>query len=162
MAKATVDLSGLKSKSKKFIKYISTNTAEKLCLYAERLLEKAYNEKKFENDTYNLADSYFWVVFVDGVKYRHGFLGDKKADQPSKWHKQDIHGRERAGSAISGYKPTIKNGVEVVIGAAAPYGGALEYRNITVISSIFDEMTDDFGSEHIKKIGFNEFESWLT
>ena len=68
MAKATVDLSGLKSKSEKFIKYISTNTAEKLCLYAERLLEKAYNEKKFENDTYNLADSYFWVVFVDGVK----------------------------------------------------------------------------------------------
>ena len=48
----------------------------RLLEYAPKMLNLAYSERTFQNDTFNLADSYVWVVYYNGIPQGSGYLDD--------------------------------------------------------------------------------------
>mgnify|MGYP003423085585 CR=1 FL=1 len=111
--------------------------------YAPIALQDAYNNRDFRNDTYNLKDSYAWVVYYNGVRKGKGFLGNKEADGFSNFHGQAINGRQLANDFISKYISIVDNGWELMMVAAAPYSVALEGEGFMVLSAAFDSVNRD-------------------
>lgn len=135
---------------------------ERLCEYAPKMLERAYKQRDFSNDTYNLADSYVWAVYYKGKLADSGYLWQgATASVPAKYHGQDVEGRKLANEFVDGYTPQTDVGWDMVIAATTPYAPILEKgntgnpaRKFMVISSVYDDIVEDFGnSAKITKFG---------
>lgn len=134
---------------------------ERLCEYAPEALSKAYEQRSFQNDTMNLADSYVWAVYYKGVLKKSGYLWDSvTATTPSKYHGEDVNGRQLADEFVEKYTPQSDATWEMVIAATTPYAPVLEKGNtgnpkqrFMVISTVYDDIVEDFGLERITKIG---------
>jgi len=149
------DFTGLRNRFAKEYKQRSIDVQTNMLLeYAPEMLQRAYDDKTFRNDTWNLADSYVWVVFYDGVVKGSGFLwNNKMADRDSNYHKGKVNGRSLASTFIKSYTPNSK-GWQVVWAATAPYSSYLEsgskyYSKFYVISSILDKVNPDFRGKAI-------------
>ena len=118
--------------------------------YAPTKLKQAYQNSTFKNRTYNLADSYIWVVYYNGEVKGSGYLWTgSKAVINSTYGTQSVNGRRLADEFIDLYSSSDINGWEMVLAATAPYASNLETgesrtRQFYVISSVFDEVTSDF------------------
>lgn len=96
-----------------------------------KLIEKAYNNRQWENQTYNLHDSYCSCVYVNNqyIKSSIRYLGEPLATQQPKgiYGKNNTRmGRDWTKYAIEEYTPK-DNGVHLVIFASIPYAEDLEF-----------------------------------
>lgn len=151
------DLSGLKEIREQLFANAVEDQTKRLLEYAPLILKKAYNEKTFKNDKWNLADSYVWVVYYDGDVMGSGYLWNSKvATSESVFHKKKIDGRKLADKFVNNYYSDVSNGWEVVWAATAPYSTYLENgtrgKRFYVISSIVDDIAYDFNG--MAKINF--------
>jgi hypothetical protein len=120
------------------------NTLEDMCSYGDELMRQAYENRSWKNKTFNLKDSFGWVVYNNGNEYRHGYIGNEQSTGSKKIYGEEMKGRGVLDSFIKDYAPIV-NGVELVIVAAMPYGLWLETRyNYEVLSSIKDELERAF------------------
>lgn len=127
------------------------NTLESMCEYGDELMRKAYEERSWENRTFNLKDSFGWVVYNNGSEYRHGYIGSEQATKSKVIYGDEMKGRSVLDDFIKTYAPIV-SGVELVIVAAMPYGLWLETRyNYVVLSSIKDELERAF-NKPVKEI----------
>lgn len=145
------DFSGLRNRFAKAYKQRAIDIQTKMLLsYAPQELQRAYENRSFKNRTYNLADSYVWVVYYCGEVQGSGFMwAGSKAQSNSIYEGKSIDGRQLADDFINSYQSNISSGWELVLAAAAPYAYNLESgegrsRRFYVISSVFDEITSDF------------------
>lgn len=153
------DFTGLKNRFAKEYKQKAIDVQTNMLLaYAPKELKKAYEGRTFKNDTMNLADSYVWVVYYNGVVKGSGYLWvGRTAQTDSKFHGTKINGRRLAQEFISRYVPNGTNCWEMVFAATAPYSTYLESgangRKFYVLTSIFDEINTDFkGKAQLSKI----------
>lgn len=115
--------------SKKLVKEQTKRLEE----YAQKELIEMVSSHDFKNDTYNLQDSFVWVLFFNGEKRSHGFYGGGRASENSMLHawgtpanRVPVNGRELAETFVGTFEPTVKSGWEIVWAAVAPYGAYLE------------------------------------
>jgi len=144
-----IDISGLGNVKKKLFSKIAEEQTARLVEYAPLMLSKAYNQRTFHNDTWNLSDSYVWVVYYKGEIKGSGYLwNSRSATNDVRYHHTKINGRKLAEEFISTYTPKTFNGWEVVWAATAPYSTYLESgvrgKKFKVMSSIYDEIVSDF------------------
>lgn len=88
-------------------------------------MRECYDERGFENRSFNLYDSYGYAVYVDGSVRAQGFLSQSAASEGKKWYGNTVEG----SSAISEFfnvKYKSSGGIELVIAAAMPYAQVLE------------------------------------
>lgn len=154
---AKIDVSGLRRVRERMFTAFTDKQTAKLLEYAPLQLANAYNGRGFKNDTWNLADSYVWVVYYKGVVQGSGYLWNNRvAQKDSDFHKTKVNGRKLAETFISQYNADTINGWEVVWAATAPYSTYLEngtmYGQFNVLSSIYDEVTNDFSGKGIVDI----------
>lgn len=154
--KIKVNYSGLEKYKKELFDAAVKNKTEYLIKYAKETLKKAYEESTFEDQTYNLRDSYLWAVYFNGNMVESGFIDNSpKASEPQFEKNEVIWGRSDAESFLSAYNPRITNGWEVMFAAAVIYGMYLEEgergnprRQFVVLSSIFNQVEQDFGKQN--------------
>ncbi|MFA6728468.1 MAG: hypothetical protein WCS17_09690 [Prevotella sp.] len=153
------DFSGLRNRFAKAYKQKAIDVQTNMLLdYAPKELKRAYEGKTFKNDTMNLADSYVWVVYYNGIVKGSGYLwAGRTAGTDSSYHGGKVNGRELAQTFIDTYTPNGGNGWELVFAATAPYSTYLESgangRKFFVLTSIFDEINIDFkGKAKLSKI----------
>ena len=120
------------------------NTLDDMCKKGAELMNKAYDERKWQNRTFNLKDSFGWVVYNNGSEYKRGYIGDAQATGSKKIYGEEIKGREVLDEFVKSYSP-IPVGAELVIVAAMPYGLWLETRyQYVVLSSVKDDLEEHF------------------
>lgn len=144
-------------------KTITDKVVEILANEGARLIRKAYESKKWNDQTYNLHNSYVSAVFVKGklVETSIRYLSDepKKPDPNGKkpyWPTEyrpfsgsfDIEsGRKEAENFLASYGKTHKtHGVRLIVAAPMFYSGFLEAKGYQVISSIYADL-DDLASD---------------
>lgn len=128
-----------------------SNTLEDMCAYGASLMNKAYEDRKWKNRTFNLKDSFGWVVYSDGNIYKRGTIGDVAATTTKKIYGEELSGRDVLIDFVNNYSP-IPLGAELVIVAAMPYGLWLETRySYEVLSSIKDDLETAF-NQPVKEI----------
>lgn len=95
----------------------------------ERLINLAYKKREWENDTYNLHDSYCSAVYQNGqlLPETIRFLEPNLATAVKKGKKnKDMFGREWAMDTLRKYIPK-SSGLDLVIMATMPYAEELEF-----------------------------------
>lgn len=133
-----------------------------------QLIEKAYNNRQWNNQTYNLHDSYCSCVYVNNqyVSESIRYLGEPLANQYPKGkysNNRTFKGRDWAMEAIKEYKPNDK-GIHLVIFASIPYAGYVEIsRNRYVIYNVINDAMELGSVEKIKDnwSNFEDSESFL-
>ena len=82
------DYSGLRNRFAKEYKQRAIDIQTNMLLdYAPKALKKAYEGRTFKNDTMNLADSYVWVVYYNGIVKGSGYLwAGRSAQTDSNFH----------------------------------------------------------------------------
>ena len=147
--KVAFDMSGYRNRlAKELKKAMAEEQTKRLLKYAPKMLNLAYNERTFRNDTFNLADSYVWVVYYNGVPQGSGYLWNGRvATQDANYHHTKVNGRVLAQTFVTRYVSNTK-GWEVVWAATAPYSTYLESGTsrgrFYVITSIYDKIVSDF------------------
>jgi len=119
----------------------------------KELVETAYRSSEFEDDTYNLRDSYGYAVYYNGKVKAFGGLDGRKATTPKKQSvnsKTKSFGRDDFEQYVKMYGAK-SYGFELIVVAVKFYAGFLEdgtrtNRKYKVISQIWDKM-EDFGSQ---------------
>ena len=88
-------------------------------------MTECYNARTFENQSFNLYDSYGYAVLVDGTVRAQGFLSQSAAGEGKNWYGKTIEGTSAISEFFNNeYKSS--GGVELVIAAAMPYAQVLE------------------------------------
>ena len=154
-----MDLSGLYNRFGKAYKQKAIEVQTQMLLdYAPKMLQRAYDERTFKNRTWNLADSYIWVVYYEGAVKGSGYLWNAKvATKNANYKGNSVDGRALAQSFVDSYSPNM-NGWSLVFAATTPYASDLENgtatrRKFYVITTIYDEVTSDFkGKAVVKKV----------
>ena len=155
--KVTWNLNGMRNRFAKEYKNKAVEVQTNILLdYAPKMLDKAYLGREFKNDTWNLADSYVWVVYYKGEVKGSGYLWNEKvATTDADFHKTKVNGRRLARNFANTYSPS-SDGWEVVWAATAPYASYLEGASsgrFYVITSIYDEVNADFeGNARVSKV----------
>ena len=94
--------------------------------YGEMIIKEAYNTKTFEDQTFNLHDSYGSAVYKDG-NYINGTMRtlEPQATQTKKVDGYHVKGKNVVSRYLKDYRPRQK-GLTLVVVAAMPYGDILE------------------------------------
>lgn len=116
----------------------------------DKLLLEAYEGADFQNDTFNLKDSYGFGVYYNGNLVRQGNLGSAQADEKIKYRGEYISGRDELDDYLHSYKAP-KDTIQLIIVAAVPYSSDLErgismtqkYRVISYINNTMDELASE-------------------
>ena len=119
----------------------------------KELVASAYSSSEFEDDTYNLRDSYGYAVYYNGRVKAFGGLNGKKATVPKQesiGSKNKSFGRDDLEQYVKMYGAK-SYGFELIVIAVKFYAGLLEdgtktNKKYKVISHIWDKM-EDFGSQ---------------
>lgn len=119
---------------------------DKLTQDGERLVKRAYETRTFQNQTFNLHDSYGSAVYVNGklIKSSIRYAGAPQAKSGRVWGEELIEGRFEINAFFDWFKPGTK-GIDLVVIAAMPYANILEKgaglrRKYRVISGARDLM----------------------
>jgi len=151
----------------KFIEDLRKYSREEYALYlsdiGRTMLQKAYDEKTFNNETYNLADSYAWALYYNCLLVNYGFLTTTERATEDKYGK---YGRDVVEDFIHKNDATTKDGYELIFVAAMPYGIFLEnpsldwkaeeegytYEARQVISYIWDDLAVIFKPHQVTQL----------
>lgn len=152
----------------KFIQDLRKYSLEEYALYlsdiGRTMLQRAYDEKTFNNETYNLADSYAWALYYNGLLVNYGFLTTTERATEDKYGER---GRSVVEDFIkSEYNSTLKDGYELIFVAAIFYGKYLErpdldlqaraegytYEARQVISYIWDDLAVIFKPHQVTQL----------
>lgn len=121
-----------KALERQMYNYVADEQTKRLVEYAKQEIVRIATTGEFSNRTYNLIDSYVWVVFCNGKKKGSGYYGKKSASVNSVLHEYspdisvDVNGRALAQKFVNEYQPAETKGWEIVFAAVAPYGAYLE------------------------------------
>lgn len=105
---------------------------EKLEAYAQKELEEMVKSHDFKNRTYNLQDSFCWILFFNGKERSHGFYGSGRSSENTILHERSSErvelptGRLMAEDFVVHYTPVTTKGWEIVWASTVPYGVFLE------------------------------------
>ena len=153
-------LQNLKNFGKFFnAKTITNSVVKTLAQEGKRIIKEAYEQKNWNNRTYNLYNSYVSAVIVNGKIRSIMYLGPEHAPtglddakpKSSAWtsaterHIKGIdveRGRREANNFVLSYASQHKKGVILVVGAAMFYAGILESKGYHVISNISTNLRD--------------------
>ena len=142
----------------KFIQDLRKYSLEEYALYlsdiGRTMLQRAYDEKTFNNETYNLADSYAWALYYNGLLVNYGFL---TTTERATEEKHGLRGRSVVEDFIkSEYNSTLKEGYELIFVAAIFYGKYLERPDLNfhrqVISYIWDDLAVIFKPHQVTQL----------
>lgn len=150
MAKKTKISFSKKPLEKQMLKRLMQIQTERFIKYAEEEIVRLAETHVFQNQTYNLQDSYVWCVYFKGRRKGYGYYGKKMARTTSLLHEyspqisEEVNGRALAKAFAQSYQPQEQDGWEIVFAACAPYGAYLELGGkFLVMSQRYD---------HIKKV----------
>lgn len=132
---------------------ISNGLIQGLANKGEQLINMAYQQRSWENRTYNLHDSYVSAVFVDGKLDQSSIRFVDNGRQLSRYavdvgnygtdhYKGDpiqTNGREEAMEFLRAYEKRHRGRqarIQLVIGAAMYYSGILESKGYSVLANI--------------------------
>ena len=126
----------------------------------ENMIKLCREQATFTNRTNNLEDSYGSCVYFNGVEVSNSrrYLG-QKATVGVKWYGETIYGRNEIDSFFDSYKP-IKNGWELLLVAAMPYGEVVEhtykYKVIAMSHDMLEQLVPKYkNNSYVKKIVAN-------
>ena len=131
MAKSRFTFKG-KLWGKRLFNRIAEEQTKRLIEFAETEIVNIVEKKSFDNETFNLSDSYVWCVFYNGKRKGFGTYGRKQARKSSLLHEYSpsisvpVKGRKLANDFARAYKPEQDKGWEIVFAATAPYGAYME------------------------------------
>lgn len=124
-----------------------------LAMYGEMVMKEAYNTRDFNNQTFNLHDSYGSAVYYEGkmVNGTLKTLGTPQAVVSKEWYGVKIRGRKAVTDYLKNeYKPTSK-GLSLVVVAAMPYRDVLElkykYRVISGANWMMRSLANTFSAK---------------
>lgn len=98
-----------------------------------KILEVIFNDRDWQDDTYNLRDSFGYGIYVNGSLIHKGYLNDSPlAQRPArkKYRGRDVIGREELESFFNEYDARLKTGIEVVFVAGIYYANILEFKKL--------------------------------
>lgn len=129
---------------KEYIDYMVNTLAKD----GKNLVESAYRTKGFQNQTYNLKDSYGSAVYYDGVLQVNSiYTMSPESVQAKKWYGKPLKGESEIFDFLREYSyPKKGKGFELIIVAAMPYASILEHgqgnlrRKYQVISGVKSEV----------------------
>lgn len=127
------------------------------------MLQAAYYDRTFVNQTFNLADSYAWALYYDCSLYSFGFLTSNASATDDKDGK---YGRDVVKDFIHSYNALTRGGYELIFVAAMFYGKYLErpdldekakaegytYQARKVISYIWDDLAVIFKPKQVTQL----------
>lgn len=133
--------------------------------YGERIIKEAYSTKTFQDQTFNLHDSYGSAVYEDGVYIPRTLRRlDPQATKTKKLRGRQVKGHNEVERYLKNYKPRQK-GLTLVVVAAMPYGDILEagkeplrykYRVISGARWMMNSLAQSFSAKWgIKKHGMS-------
>lgn len=88
-------------------------------------VEYAVNMHGFQNQTFNLQDSYGYAIYYNGQMAGNPMMVDKKADYPKEVGGLTYSGREEGIKALEGFNPP-EQGWSVVVVAGMVYASFVE------------------------------------
>lgn len=131
MAKTRFKFNG-KLWGKRLFNSVAEEQTKRLIEYAEKEIVNIVENASFDNETFNLSDSYVWCVYFNGKRKGYGTYGRKQARKNSLLHEYSpsisvpVKGRQLANDFAKAYKPDQDKGWEIVFAATAPYGAYME------------------------------------
>lgn len=138
---------------------VSESLIQALANKGEDLINKAYQQRGWENRTWNLHDSYVSAVFVNG-RLRDDTIRFVDNGREMSRYAVDVgstgtasvdlgaiqtNGREEAYEFLKGYRASGRgrqNTIQLVVGAAMFYSGILESKGYAVLANIEWELID--------------------
>lgn len=135
---------------------INSSTVASLLKEGQRIIQEAYDNKNWNNRTYNLYNSYVAAVISGGKVLGWSFLGpehepeDKYARGNTKWDNtvrrygstDTTSGREEAINFVESYAKEHRSTkkITLIVAAAMFYAGILESHGYHVLAGIEDNM----------------------
>lgn len=119
-----------------------------------KVLEVIFNDRSWQDDTYNLRDSFGYAIYRNGTNVHNGYLNDSPlASRPArkKYEGRDVIGRDELNAFFDEYEARIKKGFEVVFVAGIYYANILEFKKL--LNGFID------GEEEAKKQFFDTLRS---
>ena len=98
-----------------------------------KVLEVIFNDRSWQDDTYNLRDSFGYGIYVNGSLIHKGYLNDSPLAQRPARKKHDgreVVGRDELEAFFNEYKARLKTGIEVVFVAGIYYANILEFKKL--------------------------------
>lgn len=97
-------------------------------------LEAIFNERFWDDDTYNLRDSFGYIIYHKGVEVNRGFLEEQRAGEPIKPRGAlakhgALWGREQTEAFFASYEPRNVD-IEIVFVAGMYYAVYLEWKQL--------------------------------
>lgn len=98
-----------------------------------KILRYLYEERDWDDDTFNLHDSFAWVLYKNGKEFDRGYLDAPKATKPyaarGKLRGTVVSGRDQADAFINEYQPREVD-YEAVFVAGMWYANYLEWKGL--------------------------------
>lgn len=111
-----------------------TSCRNGLLLACPKILDVIFEDRDWNDDTYNLRDSFAWVLYEDGKEIGRGYISDQKATKPyvgrGEMRGVTVYGRDEAINFISNYSPRINKGFEALFLAGMWYANYLEWKDL--------------------------------
>lgn len=121
-----------------YTKYIT----ERLDKAGRKAMEAVEAAKSYNNDTYNMKDSFGYGVYVNGRIARKGYIGSPSAHEGRKYKGVVYEGREEVDNFLSTYNPDRGAFAELVVVASMPYARHLEAkRRVSLINGVNMELS---------------------
>lgn len=130
-------------------KKVTDNVVAILANEGYRIIKKAYNDRKWDNRTFNLHNSYVSAVYVKGKLRTDSIRYLTDVPMPPKpeyaWKAEDRpygdidieNGRKEAENFLESYSRTHKtHGIRLVVAATMFYSGFLEAKGYRVLSTV--------------------------
>lgn len=120
------------------------------------IIELIFEQRTWEDDTYNLRDSFGWGIYQKGKQVAKGYLEPvPKATKADK--KRGLMGREQVDAFLNDYKPQTYNDIEVVFVAGMYYAGILEWRDMLFGFLNAEKYAKDNAIDAIRKVEFTQY-----
>lgn len=121
------------------IRGIVDNMCEESLLSACPVILKAiFDDRQWDNDTYNLRDSFGYAVYKKGAEIKRGYLGEPSAKEPYKLRgsirqysvgSDSVWGRDQVDAFFNSYSSSFSE-YEAVFVAGMWYANYLEWKGL--------------------------------
>lgn len=102
---------------------------------AENVMDEIELGVGYQNQTYNLYDSYGYCIYLYKKKYKVGYRSNtQKAKVKNRYHGKWYSGREEINKFFDRYTP--KNNIEIVFAVSMPYGVHVENLGYNVFENV--------------------------
>lgn len=117
------------------------------------ILRYLYEDREWDDDTFNLHDSFAWVLYKNGKEFDRGYLDTPKAKNPyaarGALRGAVVYGRDQANEFIKEYQPRNAD-YEAVFVAGMWYANYLEWKGLLLGFINGDTMAKEIAIQSIK------------